>query len=142
MGAGQRRSRTGSSGTPQAGIRNSPQRSQLQENRRSPDLTRDAIFARNLNNEIVFWNDAAEKLYGWTAQETRGKTTHEGQLIHKRRDGAPPTISSRWALRVEDGKPTAVLESNRDITHAKQKEKKFRNLRRQIAARKRSKTQP
>jgi protein-histidine pros-kinase len=38
-------------------------------------------------------------------------------------------VSSRWALRKDrDGKPVAILESNRDVTHRKQEEEKFKAL--------------
>ena len=117
------------------------------------DLTDDAIFVRNFKDEIVFWNRAAERLYGWRKEELHGKTTHnvlstvfpkplkeieaeisekghwEGELLHKRRDGAGLVVFSRWALRTDvAGKPLAVLESNRDITQSKRDEKKFRDL--------------
>ena len=117
------------------------------------DLTHDAIFVRNLKNEIVFWNKGAEKLYGWRKDEIRGKTIHdllqtvfpnpsanieaemfkngywEGELLHRRRDGTTLVVSSRWALRTDEGgKPIAILESNRDITQRQREEEKFRNL--------------
>ncbi len=117
------------------------------------DLTHDAIFVRNLKDEIVFWNRAAEKLYGWRKEETRERTSHEllqttfpkplaeieaeiaktgsweGELIQRRRDGGKVIVSSRWAVRtVGGGKPVATLESNRDVTLRKQQEEKFRNL--------------
>ncbi len=114
------------------------------------DLTHDAIFVRNLDNEIVFWNKAAEKLYGWAEEEARGKKSHEllrtvsptaleeieaatmetgyweGELVHRRRDGGTLIVSSRWAVRSEGGKPIAVLESNRDITQRRQTEEALR----------------
>jgi PAS domain-containing protein len=38
-------------------------------------------------------------------------------------------VSSRWALRTDAaGKPISILESNRDVSHRKQEERKFRNL--------------
>lgn len=111
------------------------------------DLTRDAIILRNMKNEIVFWNKAAEETYGWRKEETRGRTTHdllqtifpkpvaeietetfekgywEGELVHRRHDGTTLTVSSRWVRRTdEDGKPNAILETNRDITLRKQTE--------------------
>jgi PAS domain S-box-containing protein len=117
------------------------------------DLTHDAIFVRNMKDEIVFWNKAAEKLYGWRKQELQGRTTHEilqtvfpkplkeieaellekgiweGELVHRRRDGVTVIAFSRWALSTDEGgKPTAVLESNRDITVRKHEERRFRNL--------------
>jgi PAS domain S-box-containing protein len=117
------------------------------------ELTHDAIFVRSLEKKILYWNRAAERLYGWQKEEARGKITHEllhtvfpkplpeiqaevfekgyweGELIHTRRDGAPITVSSRWALRVDAaGNPASILESNRDISHRKQEEQKFRDL--------------
>jgi PAS domain S-box-containing protein len=116
------------------------------------DLTHDAIVVRDLQDEIVFWNRAAEKLYGWSKEEVRGQTTHnllrtvfpkpvaeitkeiihtgywEGELVHTRRDGSTVIVSSRWALSTKDGKPATILESNRDITLRKNEEDKFRSL--------------
>ncbi|HXX19534.1 MAG TPA: PAS domain S-box protein [Candidatus Acidoferrum sp.] len=117
------------------------------------DLTHDAIFVRNMSNEIIFWNLAAERLYGWRSEEARGKVTHtllqtifpaplaeidsqlldtgswEGELTHKRRDGSEVIVSSRWVLRRDTtGKPIEILESNRDITQRKRQEDKFRSL--------------
>ncbi len=117
------------------------------------ELTHDAIFVRSLEKRILYWNRAAERLYGWQKEEARGKITHEllhtvfpkplpeiqaevfekgyweGELVHTRRDGALITVSSRWALRADaTGKPVSILESNRDISHRKQEEQKFRDL--------------
>ena len=117
------------------------------------ELIHDAIFVRNLNNEIVFWNAAAERLYGWSKTEVEGHTTHsllatqfpyelplieagllktgywEGELQHRTRDGRTVVVSSRWALRTdESGKPIGVLESNRDLTKLKAEERRFENL--------------
>jgi PAS domain S-box-containing protein len=117
------------------------------------ELTHDAIFVRSLEKKIVYWNRAAEQLYGWQREEACGKIRYdllhtvfpkplpeiqtevfekgywEGELIHTRRDGAQITVSSRWALRMDAaGKPLSILESNRDISHRKQEEQKFRDL--------------
>jgi PAS domain S-box-containing protein len=117
------------------------------------ELIHDAIFVRNLKNEIVFWNQAAERLYGWSKIEAEGRTTHfllatqfpyelplieatllktghwEGELQHRTRDGRKVVVSSRWALRTgENGEPIGVLESNRDLTKLKTEERRFENL--------------
>lgn len=117
------------------------------------DLTHDAIFVRSLDKKILYWNRAAERLYGWQKEEVRGKTTHEllqtkfpqpleeiqreviekgyweGELMHTRRDGGVVMVSSRWALRTDDGgKTLSILESNRDITQRVKDEEKFRKL--------------
>jgi PAS domain S-box-containing protein len=117
------------------------------------DLTHDAIFVCGLDRRIIYWNRAAERLYGWSKDEARGAMTHdllktqfptscddiqaelfhigswEGELIHTRRDGRQIIISSRWALRTDsEGQPVSILESNRDITLRKKEEEKFRNL--------------
>ena len=117
------------------------------------ELIHDAIFVRDLENKIVFWNHAAERLYGWKKDEVRGHTTHgllqtefpyqlhliesairekgywEGELKHKTRDGEIVIVSSRWALRTgQNGEVLGVLEGNRDITKLKAEEKRFQNL--------------
>jgi PAS domain S-box-containing protein len=117
------------------------------------DLTHDAIVVRTVANEIVYWNRAAERLYGWSKEEVLGKTTHElfqtrfpeplaeidaeisdkgfweGELVHRRRDGTEVVVSSRWASRKDpSGVPISIMESNHDITESKQDEEKFRNL--------------
>jgi PAS domain S-box-containing protein len=117
------------------------------------DLTHDAIFARNFDGKIFYWNRGAEQLYGWHKEEAHGKSSHEllqtqfpaplgelmasilekgyweGELVHVCRGGSRVTVSSRWALRRDAaGEPVSILESNRDITQRKKEEARFRNL--------------
>ncbi|HEY0701540.1 MAG TPA: PAS domain S-box protein [Candidatus Acidoferrales bacterium] len=117
------------------------------------ELIHDAIFVRDFENKVIFWNQSAERLYGWKKDDVRGRTTHdllqtqfpydldlidaavlakgfwEGELKHQTRDGRTVTVSSRWALRRgERGEPIGVLESNRDVTKLKNEEKRFQNL--------------
>ncbi len=104
-------------------------------------LAHDAIIVRTPESIISFWNQGAERLYGWTAQEAIGQESHtllqthfphsrevtynllalhgqwEGQLTHSRRDGTQVIVESRQVLlRDESGQPIAILEINRDIT--------------------------
>lgn len=117
------------------------------------DLTHDAIFVRGLDRRIFYWNHGSEVLYGWKKEEARRQVSNEllrtefpvpleeieaavcrngfweGELIQYRRDGARVIVSSRWALQLDStGKPSRILEVNRDITQRKIQENKFRNL--------------
>jgi PAS domain S-box-containing protein len=115
------------------------------------DLAHDAILVRDPQSRVVYWNQGAEILYGWTPQEVAGQVTHtllqtgfpqpletiekqleqegqwEGELTHTCHDGRPITVESRWALvRDEAGKPSAILEINRDVTERKRAEEALR----------------
>jgi PAS domain S-box-containing protein len=117
------------------------------------ELTHDAIVVRNLEAKILYWNRGAERMYGWQKEEARGKLVHsllqtefpaplaeiekqmldngywEGELLHRRRDGALLNVSSRWSLRTDiRGNPLSFLEINRDITERKKEAEKFRDL--------------
>ena len=117
------------------------------------DLAHDAIFVRNLDERIIYWNRGAEERYGWSGQEVVGDVAHfllktkfpepfedlymhlvkkgywEGELIHTTRDGVQITESSRWALQRDGvGKPLAILEINSDITKRKQMEEELRTF--------------
>ncbi len=112
------------------------------------DLANDAIIVRDLATATILrWNRAAERLYGWTAAEALGKTTHallktrfpvpfmdiqsilrarglwSGELIHHTRDGRQVTVESRWSLwEGRRGDPPSLLEINTDITERKRAE--------------------
>jgi PAS domain S-box-containing protein len=117
------------------------------------DLAHDAIFVRDLENKVTFWNRGATDAYGWSEEEARGRVSHqllqtkfpvpfpeimgtletqgewEGELEHTRKDGKTIVVDSRWSLqRDESGVPRAVLEINRDVTARKRAEEQLRNL--------------
>lgn len=110
------------------------------------DQSYDAIFAWRLGNGIVYWNRAAEQLYGYTAAEALGRASHEllatefpishselldalqlkdnwaGECVHRHRDGHCLMIESRMRL-VRSDTDALVLEVNRDITQRKELER-------------------
>jgi PAS domain S-box-containing protein len=113
------------------------------------DLANDAIFVRNPNHRISYWNRGAERLYGWTEKEALGSLTQdllstrfpvpfheivaadlwEGELVQVKRDGSEITVASRWTtLRDGRGKFAGWLEINTDITARKRAEDAARRL--------------
>jgi PAS domain S-box-containing protein len=126
----------------------------LREQANLLSLTHDAIFVRDMNAIISYWNYGAEELYGWTAEEAKGKisfdllkTVHpipaeriktellnngrwEGELVHTSKDGSQLMVASRWSLRRDrKGAPVAILETNNDITQRKRAEQERERLR-------------
>ena len=122
------------------------------------DLTHDAIFVRNPDNVIVYWNRGAAECYGWPSAEAVGRVSHEllktvfpqplaeitatlertgrweGELVHTTRDGTPVMAASRWSLRRDDeGRPTGTLETNNDITARKSAEEGLRRAQTDLA---------
>jgi PAS domain S-box-containing protein len=117
------------------------------------DLAHDAIFVRDLDRRVTYWNRGAEQLYGRSKAQALGRTTQqllhtefpiplrdieeevfragrwEGELVQTRQDGTALVVASRWALqRDARGQPKAILEINRDVTQRKRTEEKFRGL--------------
>lgn len=117
----------------------------LRQHNQMIDLANDSIIIRSLDHLIIYWNQGAEKLYGFTKQETIGRCVDsfletvfpqpleeilklclekgfwQGELMHTLRDGAKVTVATRWTLlRDEAGQPSGILEINNDITEQKQ----------------------
>ena len=113
------------------------------------DLANDAIFIRNAADKISYWNEGAERLYGWASGEVLGRSVHEilrtefpvplseilqtdrweGELRHTTKYGSQITVASRWTtLRDHNGKSVGWLEINTDITARKQAEEAARSL--------------
>jgi two-component system, cell cycle sensor histidine kinase and response regulator CckA len=114
------------------------------------DITSDAIWVQDLNNQILFWNKGAENLYGWTASEAIGKSASEllyapnapqsddqasglidqgewqGELQQVSRSGQSILVASRWTLMQDAaGQPKSILVVNSDITEQKKLEAQF-----------------
>src|SRR5690349_6245173 len=123
---------------------------QIREQAELLDQAQDAILVRDLDQNILFWNKGAEKIYGWSADEVKGKNAEallfkehspqfdaareaiisggqwKGEMHQVRRDGAEIVVESRWTLvRDERGQPKSILVINTDVTEKKRMESQF-----------------
>jgi PAS domain S-box-containing protein len=106
------------------------------------ELAHDAVIVRDpVESRITFWNREAQAVYGFSSAEAAGQVIYEllatefpesqqavtdalarvgrwrGRLRHTRKDGTVIVVSSRQALRRDaDGRPTAIIELNSDIS--------------------------
>ena len=116
------------------------------------DKAHDAISVSSIDLRITYWNQGAERLFGWSAAEVAGKTRDEllmldrgdqgqaydqalhkgewrGEIAKRRKDGRPVPVESHLTLvRGDDGQPQAVLEIETDITQRKQDEQAIMSL--------------
>ena len=111
------------------------------------DLSLDAIVVwRSPQQTIEYWNQGAEKLYGYTAGEVYGRPIHEvlktvfplsqaeveskireqgewdGRLLHTQKSGGSVAVLSRMQ-RIAQPEGDIVLEVNRDITSIEEAER-------------------
>jgi PAS domain S-box-containing protein len=126
----------------------------LREQANLLNLTHDAIFVRDINGVITYWNRGAKELYGWSAEQAEGKIAREllktvfpiprerimaellssgrweGELVRTKKDGTHLVVASRWSLqRDARGTPVAALETDNDITERKRAEEERERLR-------------
>lgn len=108
------------------------------------EYTHDAIIIWEMDGGgILYWNRAAEQLYGHQRTEAIGRVTHEllqtqltggvshlertlarfgvwvGELRHRTRDGREVVVDARLAVLAQQSGRWLVLEVNRDLTDAK-----------------------
>jgi PAS domain S-box-containing protein len=111
------------------------------------------LLVRGLDGAIRFWSAGCERLYGWSAAEAVGQSTHDmlktsfpapwpeveaallrdgawsGDLTQTRRDGTRIVVAARKALRRDaTGRPYAVMENIDDVTALRQAENELRRL--------------
>jgi PAS domain S-box-containing protein len=105
------------------------------------DLAHDAIFVRDPDGHITYWNAGAERTYGFTRTEAVGQVSHDllrtrfpeplpaieaattgqnrwdGELTQRCADGRTIVVESRWAAqRGPGGSVVGFMEINRDVT--------------------------
>lgn len=113
------------------------------------DIASDAIFVRDLEHRILYWNSGAQKLYGWSAEEAIGQKANEllredastlsdiiqvlqvqgewrGEIHNATRMGKEAIVQGRWTLVSDEvGQPQFILSVNTDITEKKLLEAQF-----------------
>nr|WP_272898079.1 PAS domain-containing sensor histidine kinase [Chlorogloeopsis fritschii] len=114
------------------------------------DVTTDAIFVRDLECRVLYWNSGAERLYGWQAAEVLGKNCCDflykqispsveealktvveqgewhGELNKITKSGQEIVVETSWTLmRDEAGKPKSILSVDTNITEKKQLQAQF-----------------
>ena len=123
----------------------------LREQAAMLDQAPDAIVVCDLNRAIRFWYKGAERIYGWTAEEARGKLfcdllkpedTHgkleeliaeffktgewRGELRFRTKAGREIINDCLWTLvRDDDGRDQSILIIHTDITEKKKLEEQF-----------------
>jgi PAS domain S-box-containing protein len=105
------------------------------------DQANDGIIVRSLDNRILYWNQAAERLYGWQAREVLGRSITDvlypretqnfeqalatvmkqgdfsGRIIQMHKNGSRVTVNARWVLvKNDDDSPRSILAINTDIS--------------------------
>ena len=109
------------------------------------DKARDAILVRNAEGNVIYWNNSAERLYGFSKTEAIGQATAavlqeepdatatalqatlahggwSGEITHHNRAGGEFVVESRWTLVRENN---TVLIVNTDISERKKVEAQF-----------------
>ena len=114
------------------------------------DIANDAITVLDLEGRVLYWNHAAEQLYGWPVEEALGRSASQlffesaptefiqaleavlkhgewsGKLSQTNRDHKPVTVQSRATLvRDAAGQPKSILFVNTDVTGKIMLEAKF-----------------
>jgi PAS domain S-box-containing protein len=114
------------------------------------DHARDAIMVHDLDDQILFWNKSAERLYGWTAPQAIGKKIHEliyqgltsrfaeakktllekgewiGEVRQHNTEMKELVVEGHWTLvRDENGLPKSIMAINTDVTEKKKLEAQF-----------------
>ena len=122
------------------------------------DSSFDAIIGKNLNSVITDWNRAAERLFGYTADEAigqsilmlipeglrgeeadiiervrRGEQISSYETTRRRKDGTYISVSITVSpIRDGNGKIIGASKIARDITSAKENERRIRLLMREV----------
>lgn len=121
----------------------------LREQAELLDRANDAIFVHRLDHTILYWNQGAERLYGWSEEEAVGRDIREliyrdadaldiafdtlmesgdsgREIEHLTKAGTVVIVERRCSLvSDEKGNPKSILSINTDITERKKIEAQY-----------------
>ncbi|HWW17575.1 MAG TPA: PAS domain S-box protein [Candidatus Saccharimonadales bacterium] len=113
------------------------------------DQAFDAVLVWERDGTIIFWNQGAVRMYGFSTNEAIGRVSHEllqtsaaegleqvfqkltvkgsweGELAHTRSDGKRIAVESRM-VQITEGERCYVLETNRDVSEERLLEERLR----------------
>jgi len=113
------------------------------------DKAQDAILVSDLEGRVTFWNNGAERIYGWEKGDAVGKLLESlvhpakenfddamagtlkngewtGEIQNQTKDGRAITVESRWTLvRGPNGEPKLVMSINTDVTERRRMNEQF-----------------
>ncbi|MEO6723550.1 MAG: PAS domain S-box protein [Ferruginibacter sp.] len=118
-----------------------------------------AIIATDLEGKIIYWNNGAEKMYGWTVIEASGRNIAEitpslqawekedaimkvlqqgnswsGEFMVTRKDGVNfPVFVTNSPIYDQEGKLTGIIGVSNDISERKIAERELKMLEQQIS---------
>ncbi len=121
---------------------------QIRFQRRLLDAVGQAIIATDLQGQIIYWNRAAEELYGWSREEVMGRPIVEvtpsaemleraeeimselragrswsGEFVVRRKDGTSfPAIVTDTPLHDEQGNLMGMIAVSMDVSELKKTE--------------------
>lgn len=115
------------------------------------------VMVRDFDGKILFWSEGCGRLFGWTAAEAIGRTTHDllrtvspvlgseieaqlrvdgewnGDLLQIRRDGTELIVATRKAVRRDAaGNPVAIMSTLSDVTALRRTQVELEQLNRQL----------
>lgn len=130
-------------------------KAKLREQSAVLDQVRDAIHMCDLEGRVLYWNQGAEQLYGWSPQDALGRLVTElripvdvegseqairltlergdwsGELLHRTRHGREVLVEERRTLiRDDEETPRAQLVFEIDVTDRKKTEELHRRSQR------------
>lgn len=124
---------------------------QIREQAALLEKARDAIVLVGIDQRVQYWNQSAERIFGWRAEEAAGRNIKDfllrrdlsadnpfverlmrdgewrGELEVMAKNGKRVIVESRWSLmrEADDEDPKGILLINTDITDKKEIEAQF-----------------